>query len=171
MIIGVPKEIKPQENRVALQPGGALQLIKHGHTVLVEKGAGLGSGFTDDLYADAGAEVLSDVDSLWQRAEMIMKVKEPIAVEYPRMREGQVIFTYFHFAADEALTKAVVDSKCIAIAYETVEKADGSLPLLIPMSEVAGRMATQEGAVFLEKPKVVVVCYWVEFPVCNPQKY
>lgn len=153
MIIGVPKEIKPQENRVALQPGGALQLIKHGHTVLVEKGAGLGSGFTDDLYADAGAEVLSDVDSLWQRAEMIMKVKEPIAVEYPRMREGQVIFTYFHFAADEALTKAVVDSKCIAIAYETVEKADGSLPLLIPMSEVAGRMATQEGAVFLEKPK------------------
>ena len=153
MIVGVPKEIKPQENRVALQPGGALQLIKNGQTVLIEKGAGLGSGFTDDLYAEAGAEVLNDVDDLWQRAEMIMKVKEPIAVEYPRMREEQVIFTYFHFAADEALTKAVVDSKCIAIAYETVEKADGSLPLLIPMSEVAGRMATQEGAVFLEKPK------------------
>ncbi len=153
MIIGVPKEIKPQENRVAVQPGGAMQLIKHGHTVFVEKGAGLGSGFTDDLYTDAGAEILSDVDDLWQRADMIMKVKEPIAVEYPRMREGQVLFTYFHFAADEALTKAVVDSKCIAIAYETVEKADGSLPLLIPMSEVAGRMATQEGAVFLEKPK------------------
>jgi len=153
MIIGVPKEIKPQENRVAIQPGGVMQLKRHGHTVYVEKNAGVGSGFSDELYIQAGAEILEDVDDLWQRAEMIMKVKEPIAVEYPRMREGQVIFTYFHFAADETLTKAVVDSKCIAIAYETVEKADRSLPLLIPMSEVAGRMATQEGAVYLEKPK------------------
>lgn len=153
MIIGVPKEIKPQENRVAIQPGGVMQLKRHGHTVYVEKNAGVGSGFSDEMYIQAGAEMLEDVDDLWQRAEMIMKVKEPIAVEYPRMREGQVIFTYFHFAADETLTKAVVDSKCIAIAYETVEKADRSLPLLIPMSEVAGRMATQEGAVYLEKPK------------------
>ena len=153
MIIGVPKEIKPQENRVALQPGGALQLIRHGHTVYIEQGAGLGSGFTDEAYAEAGAHIIDDVEALWQKAEMIMKVKEPIAVEYPRMREGQVLFTYFHFAADETLTKAVIESKCIAIAYETVEKADGSLPLLIPMSEVAGRMAAQEAAVYLEKPK------------------
>jgi len=153
MIIGVPKEIKPQENRVAIQPGGVMQLKRHGHSVYVEKNAGVGSGFSDEMYIQAGAEILEDADDLWQRAEMIMKVKEPIAVEYPRMREGQVIFTYFHFAADETLTKAVVDSKCIAIAYETVEKADRSLPLLIPMSEVAGRMATQEGAVYLEKPK------------------
>lgn len=153
MIIGVPKEIKPQENRVALQPGGALQLSKHGHTVLVEQGAGIGSGFTDEAYRAAGAQIINEVDALWEKADMIMKVKEPIAEEYPRMREGQVIFTYFHFAADETLTKAVMDSKCIAIAYETVEKADGSLPLLIPMSEVAGRMAAQEAAVYLEKPK------------------
>ncbi len=153
MIIGVPKEIKTHENRVAIQPGGVLLMKRNGHDVLIQKGAGLGSGFTDQMYMDAGATILSDVEELWQRAEMIMKVKEPIAEEYPRMREGQVIFTYFHFAADEALTKAVIASKCIAIAYETVEKADGSLPLLIPMSEVAGRMAAQEGAVFLEKPK------------------
>ncbi len=153
MIIGVPKEIKPQENRVAIQPGGVMQLKRNGHTVYVEQNAGNGSGFTDQMYIDAGAEILNDVDDLWNRAEMIMKVKEPIAVEYPRMKDGQVIFTYFHFAADEKLTKAVVDSKCIAIAYETVEKVDGSLPLLIPMSEVAGRMAAQEAAVYLEKPK------------------
>lgn len=153
MIIGVPKEIKPQENRVALQPGGVLLLKRNGHEVLVEKSAGVGSGFTDEDYKSAGATIIEDVEEVWKRAEMIMKVKEPIAVEYPRMREGQVLFTYFHFAADEALTKAVVASKCIAIAYETVEKADRSLPLLIPMSEVAGRMAAQEGAVYLEKPK------------------
>ncbi len=153
MIIGVPKEIKTHENRVAIQPGGVVQMKRNGHEVLIQKGAGVGSGFSDQEYMDAGATILSDVEELWQRAEMIMKVKEPIAEEYSRMREGQVIFTYFHFAADEALTRAVVDSKCIAIAYETVEKADGSLPLLIPMSEVAGRMAAQEGAVYLEKPK------------------
>lgn len=158
MIIGVPKEIKPQENRVAIQPGGVMQLKRHGHTVYIETNAGIGSGFTNQMYIDAGAEILDDVDDLWNRAEMIMKVKEPIAVEYPRMKEGQVIFTYFHFAADEKLTKAVIDSKCIAIAYETVEKTDGSLPLLIPMSEVAGRMAAQEAAVYLEKPKADVEC-------------
>lgn len=153
MIIGVPKEIKPQENRVAVQPGGVMAFKRNGHQVLVQKGAGLGSGFTDQMYIDAGATIVSNVDELWEQAGMIMKVKEPIAEEYPRMREGQIIFTFFHFAADEALTKAVVDSKCVAIAYETVEKADGSLPLLIPMSEVAGRMAAQEGATYLEKPK------------------
>ncbi len=153
MIIGVPKEIKTHENRVAIQPGGVVQLKRNGHEVLIETNAGVGSGFSDQQYTDAGATIVNDVEEVWEKAEMIMKVKEPIALEYPRMREGQVIFTYFHFAAEEALTKAVVDSKCIAIAYETVEKADRSLPLLIPMSEVAGRMAAQEGAVYLEKPK------------------
>lgn len=153
MIIGVPKEIKTHENRVAIQPGGVVQLKRNGHEVLIENNAGVGSGFSNQQYIDAGATIIDDVEEVWKKAEMIMKVKEPIAVEYPRMRKGQVIFTYFHFAAEEALTKAVVDSKCIAIAYETVEKADRSLPLLIPMSEVAGRMAAQEGAVYLEKPK------------------
>ena len=151
MIIGVPKEIKTHENRVSLQPGGVLQLKRNGHEVLVEKGAGVGSGFTDDMYIERGATMVDDVEEIWQQADMIMKVKEPIEVEYPRMREGQIIFTYFHFAASEALTQAVIDSKCVAIAYETVEKADRSLPLLVPMSEVAGRMAAQEGAKYLEK--------------------
>jgi alanine dehydrogenase len=151
MIIGVPKEIKTLENRVSLQPGGVLQLKNKGHEVLVEKGAGLGSGFTDEMYEKSGATIVDDVEEVWKRAEMIMKVKEPIKEEYPRMREGQIIFTYFHFAASRELTEAVQESKCIAIAYETVEKSDGSLPLLVPMSEVAGRMAAQEGAKYLEK--------------------
>ncbi|MDR9416902.1 MAG: alanine dehydrogenase [Gracilimonas sp.] len=153
MIIGVPKEIKTHENRVAIQPGGVIQLVRNGHEVCIQKNAGTGSGFSDKEYEEAGATVLEDADDVWSRAEMVMKVKEPIQEEYSRMKEGQIIFTYFHFAAEEALTKAVVDSKCIAIAYETVEKADRSLPLLIPMSEVAGRMAAQEGAIYLEKPK------------------
>lgn len=151
MIIGVPKEIKTHENRIALVPGGAMELIRNGHSVLVEKDGGVGSGFTDDQYREAGAEIVDDPDELWQRAEMILKVKEPIKEEYPRMREGQVIFTFFHFAASKELTQAVVDSGCVAIAYETVEKPDGSLPLLIPMSEVAGRMSVQQGAKYLEK--------------------
>jgi alanine dehydrogenase len=151
MIIGVPKEIKAQENRVALVPSGVLEMRRHGHHVMVEKGAGLGSGFSDEEYRQAGAEMLDNVETIWAKAEMIMKVKEPIEVEYPRMREGQIIFTYFHFASSEALTKAVVSSKCVAIAYETVEKTDRSLPLLVPMSEVAGRMSIQEGAKYLEK--------------------
>ncbi len=151
MIIGVPKEIKTLENRVSLQPGGVLQMKNNGHEVLVQKGAGLGSGFTDEMYEKSGATIIDDVEEVWSRADMIMKVKEPIAEEYPRMREGQIIFTYFHFAASRELTEAVQKSKCIAIAYETVEKADGSLPLLVPMSEVAGRMAAQEGAKYLEK--------------------
>ena len=152
MIIGVPKEIKTHENRVSLIPGGVLQFKRNGHRVLVEKGAGEGSGFSDDAYADAGAEIITNVDKLWEEADMIMKVKEPIKPEYSRMREGQILFTYLHFAASQELTEAVIESKCIAIAYETVEKSDRSLPLLIPMSEVAGRMSAQEGAKYLEKP-------------------
>lgn len=151
MNIGIPKEIKPQENRVAIQPGGVVTLVQHGHKVVVQKNAGLDSGFSDKEYITAGAVIESDVDALWAASDMIMKVKEPIAEEYDRIKEGQILFTYFHFAADKTLTHAIIDSKCVAIAYETVEKADRSLPLLIPMSEVAGRMATQEGAKFLEK--------------------
>lgn len=151
MIIGVPKEIKTHENRVSLQPGGVLQFKRNGHKVLVEAGAGLGSGFTDEMYIENGAEMISTADEVWGKADMIMKVKEPIAVEYPRMKQGQIIFTYFHFAASRELTEAVQASGAIAIAYETVEKSDGSLPLLVPMSEVAGRMAAQEGAKYLEK--------------------
>lgn len=151
MIIGVPKEIKSQENRVSLQPAGVLQMKRHGHKVFIENGAGLGSGFTNEMYEERGAKIVDDVEDIWEQSDMIMKVKEPIAVEYPMMREGQIIFTYFHFAASRELTEAVRDSGAVAIAYETVEKKDGSLPLLIPMSEVAGRMAAQEGAKYLEK--------------------
>ncbi len=151
MIIGVPTEIKANENRIALVPAGAEALVGDGHTVLVERGGGEGSGFTDQQYLDAGAQIALSADDVWNRAEMILKVKEPIAVEWPRMRRDQVIFTYFHFAADEALTRAVIDSGAIAIAYETVQLDSGELPLLTPMSEVAGRMAVQEGAKYLEK--------------------
>ncbi len=151
MIVGVPKEIKTNENRVALVPAGAEALVADGHTVLVEQGAGLGSGFADEAYKSVGAQIVAKVDEVWAKAEMIMKVKEPIAVEWPRMRKGQVIFTYFHFAAAEDLTKAVIGSSAIAIAYETVQLDSGELPLLTPMSEVAGRMAVQEGAKYLEK--------------------
>jgi len=151
MIVGVPKEIKTNENRVALVPAGAEALVADGHTVLVEQGAGLGSGFADDAYKGVGAQIVPAVNDVWAKAEMIMKVKEPIAVEWPRMRKGQVIFTYFHFAAAEDLTKAVIASNAIAIAYETVQLDSGELPLLTPMSEVAGRMAVQEGAKYLEK--------------------
>lgn len=153
MIVGVPKEIKPQENRVALLPGGVTALKNNGHDIIVERRAGEGSGFSDEQYEAAGAVVSDDIEDLWQQAEMIMKVKEPIEPEYNRMRDGQIIFTFFHFAASRELTEAVIDAGSVAIAYETVERADGSLPLLIPMSEVAGRMATQEGAKYLEKPQ------------------
>ncbi len=151
MIIGVPREIKSNENRVALVPAGAEALVQAGHTVLVEKDAGSGSGFTDDAYTAVGAEIVPGADGVWQRAEMIMKVKEPIEVEWPRMRDGQVIFTYFHFAASEPLTRAVMASNAVAVAYETVQLPNGELPLLTPMSEVAGRMAVQEGAKYLER--------------------
>jgi len=153
MLIGVPKEIKPDEYRVALTPAGAEMLTRAGHDLLLERGAGLGSGFTDDFYENAGATIVDAADEVWARAEMVMKVKEPIEPEWPRMREGQVVFTYFHFAASEPLTRAVIDSGSVAIAYETVELPTGELPLLTPMSEVAGRMAVQEGAKYLEKPQ------------------
>lgn len=152
MIIGVPKEIKANENRVALTPAGALELVKRGHTVYVETNAGTGSGFEDSDYLEAGAHILGSADEVWAIAEMIMKVKEPIAEEYGRCRENQLIFTYFHFASSEELTKAMIKSGAICLAYETVETKDRQLPLLIPMSEVAGRMAIQEGAKYLEKP-------------------
>ncbi len=151
MIIGVPKEIKTNENRVALVPAGAELLVGAGHTVFVERGAGLGSGFTDEDFERAGARLLETAEEVWDKAEMIMKVKEPIAAEWPRMRKGQVIYTYFHFAASEELTRAVIGSGAVAVAYETVELPTGELPLLTPMSEVAGRMAVQEGAKYLEK--------------------
>lgn len=151
MIIGVPREIKASENRVALVPAGAEVLVDDGHTVLIERDAGQGSGFPDEAYQAAGATLVATADEVWQRAEMIMKVKEPIALEWPRMRAGQLIYTYFHFAASEELTRAVIGSRAVAVAYETVQLPGGELPLLTPMSEVAGRMAVQEGAKYLEK--------------------
>ncbi|MEW6563785.1 MAG: alanine dehydrogenase [Pseudomonadota bacterium] len=151
MRIGIPKEIKANENRVALTPAGAEALIADGHTLYVETGAGLGSGFDDAAYRAAGAEIASTAESVWAQAEMIVKVKEPIEPEWSRLRTGQVVFTYFHFAASEALTRAHLDSGAICIAYETVELPNRELPLLTPMSEVAGRMAVQEGAKYLEK--------------------
>jgi alanine dehydrogenase len=151
MKIGVPTEIKTNENRVAVVPAGVLMLTDAGNKVYVQKGAGDGSGFTDEMYEEAGATILPSADEVWEKADMIVKVKEPIAEEYPRMRAGQIIFTYFHFAADEALTHAVIDSGAIAIAYETVQLPSGELPLLTPMSEVAGRMAVQAGAKYLER--------------------
>ncbi len=152
MIIGVPKEIKNNENRVALTPAGAKELIKRGHQVYVQQTAGLGSGFSDEDYKSAGASILPSIEDTYQIAEMIMKVKEPIESEYSLIKPNQLLFTYFHFASYEPLTKAMVASKAICLAYETVEKADRSLPLLVPMSEVAGRMAIQKGANYLEKP-------------------
>jgi len=151
MRIGVPKEIKANENRVALVPGGAELLAQHGHQVFIEKNAGLGSGFADAEYVKAGAKILNTQAEVYGQAEMIMKVKEPLASEYPLIRKDQIVFTYFHFAASQELTEAIIKSKCVAIAYETVQAADGSLPLLVPMSEVAGRMSIQAGARCLEK--------------------
>ena len=151
MIVGVPREIKTNENRVALVPAGAESLRGDGHTVLVEQGAGLGSGFLDDAYRAVGAAIAAQADDVWAKADLILKVKEPIESEWPRIRKGQVLFTYFHFAAAEVLTQAILKSGCIAIAYETVQLPSGELPLLTPMSEVAGRMAVQEGAKYLEK--------------------
>jgi alanine dehydrogenase len=152
MIIGIPIEIKNNENRVALTPGGSLELIKKGHTVYVQDQAGFNSGFPNELYEEVGAKILPTIEEVYAIAEMIMKVKEPIESEYKLIKKGQLVFTYFHFASHEPLTKAMIESGAICLAYETVEKADRSLPLLIPMSEVAGRMATQQGAKYLEKP-------------------
>lgn len=150
MKIGVPTEIKSHENRVALRPAGVEELTRDGHQVLVQSGAGQGSGFSDAQYQAAGAHVAATAEEVWD-AELVVKVKEPLQAEYSLMRDGQTLFTYFHFAADEKLTRAVMDSGAVAIAYETVQPTDGTLPLLIPMSEVAGRMAIQEGAKYLEK--------------------
>ncbi len=152
MIVGVPKEIKNNENRVALTPAGVYELQRHGHTVYVQKDAGVGSGFEDREYYDAGAEILDTIEEVYARAEMIVKVKEPIAAEYGLVRPGQLLFTYFHFASSEPLMHAMLKSGATCVAYETVELPDRSLPLLVPMSEVAGRMSVQEGAKYLEKP-------------------
>lgn len=152
MIIGVPKEIKNNENRVALTPAGVAELKKHGHKVYVQASAGESSGFNDDEYVKAGAETLPTIEEVYGIAEMIIKVKEPIASEYPLIKKDQLLFTYFHFASSEPLTHAMIERGAVCLAYETVEKTDRSLPLLVPMSEVAGRMAIQEGAKYLEKP-------------------
>lgn len=153
MKIGIPKEIKNNESRVALTPAGAKTLVQNGHTVMVETHAGENSGFTDLQYLKAGADIIPTAAEVYAAAEMIMKVKEPIASEYKLIRPGQLVFTYFHFASGKELTMAMIESKAVCLAYETVEKADRTLPLLIPMSEVAGRMSIQEGARCLEKPK------------------
>ncbi len=153
MIIGVPAEIKTNENRVALTPAGALELSKRGHQVFVQHNAGINSGFVDEAYQQQGATILPTIEDVYAKAEMIIKVKEPIASEYSLVKENQLLFTYFHFASHEPLTQAMIKSKAVCLAYETVELPDRSLPLLIPMSEVAGRMAIQEGAKFLEKPE------------------
>ena len=153
MRIGIPKEIKNNENRVGMTPAGVAELVKHGHEVIVQHTAGEGSGFPDSDYIGAGASILPAIEDVYASADMIVKVKEPIEPEYPLIRAGQVLFTYFHLASDRPLTDAMLDSGAVCIAYETVTAPDGSLPLLIPMSEVAGRMATLNGAYYLQKTK------------------
>src|SRR5262245_12691195 len=151
-VVGVPNEIKAHESRVAMTPVGVEELTRAGHKVLIQAGAGQGSGIRDDQYRECGAEIVPDAEAVWRGADLIVKVKEPLPVEWPLMRAGQVVFTYFHFAADENLTRAVLGSGITAVAYETIRDARGALPLLTPMSEVAGRMSIQEGAKFLERP-------------------
>ena len=153
MKVGVPKEIKNNENRVGMTPAGVAELVRRGHQVFVQHTAGEGSGFSDEVYTAAGAQILPAIEDVYRQADMIVKVKEPIEPEYALVREGQVVFTYFHFACEEELTHAMLKSKAVCIAYETVERDDHSLPLLIPMSEVAGRMAAQNGAYYLQKTK------------------
>ena len=153
MIVGVPKEIKSHEYRVALLPVGADELRRTGNKVLVERGAGLGSGIRDEDYEKAGATIIAERAEIWARADMIIKVKEPQPEEFPLIRENQILFTYFHFAADEQLTRRILESGASAVAYETLQDRQGRLPLLTPMSEVAGRMSIQEGAKFLERPE------------------
>lgn len=152
MVIGVPTEIKNNENRVGITPGGVYELTKRGHTVYIQKDAGVNSGFVNQQYIDAGANILDTIEEVYASAQMIVKVKEPIAPEYTLIKKDQIVFTYFHFASSEPLTKAMIASGATCIAYETVEEADRSLPLLTPMSEVAGRMSIQQGARYLEKP-------------------
>ncbi|MCX7845050.1 MAG: alanine dehydrogenase [Dictyoglomaceae bacterium] len=152
MIIGIPREIKPEENRVAIVPGGVETLIQRGHKVIIEKGAGIGSGFSDEEYRWAGGEIISRHEDIFYEADLILKVKEPLSEEYSLLKEGQILFTYLHLAASQDLTLNLLKRKIIGIAYETVQKEDGFLPLLAPMSEIAGRMAPLEGAKYLEKP-------------------
>lgn len=154
MRIGVPKEIKPDEYRVALLPIGAEELTRAGHVVLVEAGAGLGSGLTDDAYAVAGATIVPAAEEIWSAADLVIKVKEPQPSEWPLLRAGQIVFTYFHFAASEELTRNVLATGISAIAYETLRGTKGDLPCLTPMSEIAGRMSIQEGAKYLERPQL-----------------
>ena len=151
MIIGIPKEIKESEHRVGMTPSGVQTLIQNGHDVYVQNSAGQGSGHSDEDYSNVGAKLLKTIEEIYDISEMIIKVKEPLKKEYSLIKEGQIIYTYFHFASSLELTKAMIDSKSVCIAYETVENSDRSLPLLTPMSEVAGRMAAQQGAKFLEK--------------------
>ena len=150
MIVGILKEIKPEENRISMTPAGVEIMVQNGHQVLVEQNAGVGSGFQDETYIKAGARIIGTPQEIYNQAEMVMHVKEPQPSEYGLIREGQIVFTYLHLAAEEKLTNALIDSKAVCIAYETIQKADGSLPLLTPMSEVAGRMAIQQGAKYLE---------------------
>jgi alanine dehydrogenase len=152
MIVGVPKEIKADEYRVGIIPAGVEALTRRGHTVLVQQEAGVGSGISDEEYVQAGAQMVASAQEVYRRAELIIKVKEPLPQEHPWLQNGQMVFTYFHFAADRKLTEAIIKSGCVAIAYETVRTEGGRHPLLTPMSEVAGRMSIQEGAKYLEKP-------------------
>jgi len=153
MTVGIPKEIKNNEFRVGLTPSGANTFVRDGHTVYLQKGAGIGSGFSDDLYTNVGAKILNSIEEIYSLSELIIKVKEPLEEEYTLIKKDQIIYTFFHFASSKALTEAMIKSEAICIAYETVENIDKTLPLLTPMSEVAGRMATQQGAKFLEKPQ------------------
>ncbi len=153
MIIGIPKEIKNNEFRVGMTPSGVNSFIRNGHTVYLQKGAGLGSGFSDNLYSKVGAQIFDSIEEIYAKSEMIIKIKEPLKEEYGLIKKGQIIYTFFHFASSKELTEAMIASGAICIAYETVQNQDRTLPLLTPMSEVAGRMATQQGAKFLEKPQ------------------
>ena len=153
MIVGVPTEVKTDEYRVGLQPVGAHLLVEHGHTVLIQAGAGLGSGYDDGRYGDAGAEIVAAAEDVWGRADLVVKVKEPQPQEIPQIRSGQTLFTYLHFAADRELTLGCLNSDCIAVAYETLTDDDDQLPLLVPMSEIAGKLSVQEGAKYLERPQ------------------
>src|SRR6516162_3702163 len=153
MHVGVPKEIKTDEYRVAMIPVGVEELTRCGHKVVIQSGAGLGSGIPDEQYAMHGAEIVTSSEEVWKRADLVVKVKEPLPSEWRLLRPGQIVFTYFHFAADEKLTRAVLESGIIAVAYETIRDSKGGLPLLTPMSEVAGRMSIQEGAKYLERPQ------------------
>jgi alanine dehydrogenase len=151
MVVGIPKEIKPEENRIAIVPGGVETLVHKGHSVFIEKGAGLGSGFSDEEFMKAGAQISDKHEDIFAEADLVLKVKEPLPEEYGLLRDGQVVFTYLHLAASEELTRNLQESKIVGIAYETVQTEDGFMPLLSPMSEIAGRMAPQEGAKYLEE--------------------